>query len=858
MEIEKRGIRRRPTALTIRDGLRGTAGPSSFARVIGKPLPLVFCVALSSAIASCGGAGAESTGVGDLLRPISAKRPGNAVTRSQILEVQPGTTGPFLSRGNSGGLLVWVTEDEGTGGFWTGVLNQTGGVEGEPRRIAESPPGVELVQVGPVLEDRVVVVFSTQADERAVWTIGIGTGGELRSPPQQITEAPNEVLWLDSVRLASDTLVFWAERGAGSAQLYSMLVDAGGKPKTEVTRMHGAATSWQVRPHAGGALLALVNDQRQVALIAVDEEARVQSERVLEDSDGAHNDLDLAPSRNDWVVAFSQQRPIQHHVVSAVLDPDLRVKRSVDFALPPFGEQRLERLVEAPQGDDKPAYAVWQNTSTDAGQLRVAPLNWDGKVETQPLLIPQDSQKSPPEFAATADSFHALLWSCPVKLNCSEPQLPTLLTFNGKLEPTGIAAWSHAEQPPDLAWGLNCTDGDCLSLAATFSSPPNVQVLSSRNQGKWVMPAFKPEHTWPAATSAQAVARTDKLADFEVITSDAGSLIATLSDFDPNTPYVKPKTPAPDGRLAPVRAVLRLRWMPTDASKPLREEAPSPQVISYRARSVSGASLSKRGSQVLLAWTALDRDQAQVFTTLLDARGNKLSQRMLTRKPGEVYGLRTTAIDDGFMLAWVDERRGRPEAYVAKIGPTLNRISQDTRLGEAEAEATGADVALVGKQIWAARTQADGRIFVSRMNAKSLAVEGDELAVASGRGAREPRFVVTGDSVLLAWLADDPVPGLHYLKFTIGADAASGSVTSLRAARAEHFALYYDGKHAEAVVSSEGQLLQGRLENGGALKRVLDSSTPLPVSFLGKELWYYERSGAGPHLNRAQLESFPN
>src|SRR5690606_15492601 len=135
---------------------------------------------------------------------------------------------------------------------------------------------------------------------------------------------------------------------------------------------------------------------------------------------------------------------------------------------------------------------------------------------------------------------------------------------------------------------------------------------------------------------------------------DSGhELLTWLSYFDPDQPYVIPSTPAPDGRRAPVRALLS-----TVAVSPLGDSARSEsRVLSYRARSLGHVSLvSPEAGTGLVAWAAVDGKDPQLFATLVNERGEKARQKMLTRTPGEVSDVAAVRVADGYMIAWVDGR----------------------------------------------------------------------------------------------------------------------------------------------------------------------------------------------------------
>src|SRR5262249_27923845 len=131
----------------------------------------------------------------------------------------------------------------------------------------------------------------------------------------------------------------------------------------------------------------------------------------------------------------------------------------------------------------------------------------------------------------------------------------------------------------------------------------------------------------PSTTTVDELATTPELAALAATSDAEGATLAWLSYFDPTIPYEKPKTLAPDGRLAPVQAELRTQFIPAKlAPGAVDAVLPASETISIRARSVAGVALARKGARQLLTWTAIDNGFPQVFTTELDSFGHRLRQ----------------------------------------------------------------------------------------------------------------------------------------------------------------------------------------------------------------------------------------
>lgn len=851
--------------------MRGLTAPSNVARVtfqrqlyrlLGSGVA-IYSAALGS---GCGATQPETQNPGGILRPAERDKgsPTQRPAGGSVIRVGTGSLGPYVARGARGSLLVWATEQEPEG-FWTQSLDLSGQADGAPRRVDAVPGPLGLVHVADARRGEIDVLFSTRGDEAGLWLLALAEGGELRAPARRLAEAPNDLLWLTQVPARSGSLLFWAEYSGAQAQIFSLPLDAKGQPKTRVTRLHGSATAWQVRPAEYGALFAVVNAARKVELLQVDADAETLTLVEVPESVGARGDLDLAASGDQWIVSFSRAGLLEPHVMSAVFDASLKPVQPVDFAVPALGAQRLVQLAPGPSN-----YIAWQNLVQEPDYVRVARLNKSGKAEGAELLVPLHKAPSGteklPEFVSATRGLHALFWSCPESPNCEQPLLPTLLALDPKLDARSISASKFGDAAPDLTWGLSCSDENCLALSALFAEPPRISVLSSEARGSWVTQAFKADQGWPQAQSSRAVHPTKPLADFDLVVSGEDRVLVWLTEFDPNLPYVKPKTPAPDGKLAPVRSELWTQVLSSaETAGGASAPAANPTIISYRAHSVSGIATATRGEQTLLAWTALDNNQPQVFTTLLDARGAKLSQRMLTRKPGEVQELSAVALADGFALAWLDERRGRLETYVAKLDPKLQRKSEDTRLGDASVSGSGVTIAALGNEAWVVRTVASD-VILTRLDAVKF-TQVAEVKLHTGEAPASPVLAATDSGFMLAWLEFGETPSVLYL--SLDAAGRPSAVASLPLeSEAQSLALECAGSRCTAVVSTlsaggGGEFWQARLEPRGSFESILNHSAALPVApqLRGDELWFYsplqsvgQPAGATvPALHRALL-----
>src|SRR5690606_13989534 len=130
--------------------------------------------------------------------------------------------------------------------------------------------------------------------------------------------------------------------------------------------------------------------------------------------------------------------------------------------------------------------------------------------------------------------------------------------------------------------GLGCGDAGCSALAAPKSGPAPIYWVKLMNVSDvFLRAAHKQDQTQrPSLGANEAWQELDPLADLAALPGADAELVSWITHFDPTLPYERPKAPAPDGRFAPVRALLQ-----TLHTGKLDSE---PTSISIRARSLGG------------------------------------------------------------------------------------------------------------------------------------------------------------------------------------------------------------------------------------------------------------------------------
>jgi hypothetical protein len=661
---------------------------------------------------------------------------------------------------------------------------------------------------------------------------------------------------VEVVSLGERRLVSWAVQQGDDAEIKGVVLGANGEPEGDPRALvTGSVRAWQLVSFAGGAALGVVRADGSVELHLLSPRGEARTKPLTVSPPGrAELDLDLAVAGESLVLAWSDARDGESRVYRAVVGADGAVRVPPGPLTPALGEQALVRLVARPGGSR--AFAVFESPAERDGSVRafdVVAIDSGGRASAERGRILFDSEEGAvPELSAVGDGLAALTLGsvCGRKENCAEADvLPTFVRFTPKLEVSASEPFrleALGGEPAELGFGLACGRDQCFALAALGQAPaPVFAVKLERRSDAWRAAAESvgaPER--PSIRENRVLATSDVLADVTLARVGTGTLAASLTDFDPTIPWAKLKTAAPDGRFEPLRARLELFGLKEDGSA----LAP-PFALSIRAHSLGGIALapSLSTSDVLAAWTGLDLGQPQVFLTLVGPEGGRRSQRMLTRKSGDTSDVATVAVQNGWLVAWVDERDKDPEVYATRVDGRLTRIGQEQRLTKAAGPATEVEMATIGDGAivaWAdARDPAapgEADIYVSRIAARDAAPQGAERLVLATRGhSFAPSLEPLGDGLLLAWLERGTVdaPGSPAVAFAAldASGAARGEPQRFPLERGEPGALSLDcaGEQCRVVVSI--RIGDDAAVYGAVVNRELSSFSPRRLASLGSK-----------------------
>lgn len=688
----------------------------------------------------------------------------------RLAKVPGGTFGPYVVEMAAAPSLIWAEPTAG-GRAWYSLDSN----DPKPQKLVSSTGELRLAAVrsAPGGERAIVVSALHDGATHRIEAFVVDDRSRSRPSVATVAEGREEILWIEAMPLSRGALVLWAVRRGESATLLARTLGAGeSEPRTLVQ----GALAWQGVAHGGGAAVAAVMDSAggpmgPVKLFRVDESGSlIGGPLTVNAAASAAQDVDLIALTDGLLLGWTDNTGGESRVHVARVDGAGKVAQAPSAVVPSLGEQAFLKLAKDPSGAG--AYLIFEPVGrAPQGQrtIAVARLDQLGRFTGDRAHIDHFATDGTlPEVAPFAGGVGVLTRApvCEQGAECASTRArPFYVRLDRSLSVVGGAPIPANDGWAALAWGLSCRGDACAVLAASAQDPaPIFTVDVTAVSDGWRLPANSaPRPEPPRLAGVRALASIDLLADIDVLSENGATLAATLTYFDPSTPYERLSRPAPDGRFDPLRALLQI-WLPDEPDA-------APQTISLRARSLGGVALAPMGGSspgALLAWAALDNGQPQVFLTLLDGRGKKVSQRMLTRSDGEVSDVAAARVADGWIVAWVDERDGDPEIYAAKIDARLQRVGPEQRVTRAPGAASGPALLPVADGVvlvWADAREGEkpgwSDIYTTKLAASDAAPAAERVLFASRHHAHSPVLAARGDGVVVAWGESEIDAGLQ-------------------------------------------------------------------------------------------------
>ena len=814
------------------------------------------------------------------------------VSQSAIARVPAGTFGPYLGMRASGGLAVWASVPEDARYWYARPLSDRGEASGEVVLIGDAPSDLGLVSVRAWHENFALLSSHKTSDGEVVTLSVLADNGALRSGPTSLGRSSKSVLWVEAIPNARGGTVLWAANGAGRAEIWSVEVNAKGESLGAARLLARDVGAWQAASFGKSIALAVThvgkgNTHGPIELSLLNG-PDVPTPIVINSEISADLDLDLAALGERVVLAWSDHRRGETRVFSAAVDSNGKIIASAAPATPPLGEQAVLRVIPPTEGGTR-GYLAWEELDAQVATYRsfqVAEFLPNGRVSSPRGLFEYwKMDGSMPEIAATERGVAVLTLApvCQHDAPCTKasPIAPEFIEFDaGFVIRSTEPLWPTRDSAPSsLAWNLTCPNATCFALTAQAGVPSPVALTRLEHiTDSYRAPAQRVElPPPPRIVSDEALAETQPLSQIALTETSAGTLLGWITDFDPTTPWVKLKKPTADGRLEPLRARLDLQAFAASAPFTALSGAEN---LSLRAHSLGGIALSGGAAKkdTLAAWAGLDAGQPQVFLTLVDNAGKKLTQRMLTHKTGDLSDVALAAAGADYLVAWVDERSGDPEVYATRVNHALNHVSAEQRITQAPGAAT--DLALVATKSGALAVWADAReseqagsadIYASALRSSDAKAAGAELALQKTRThSFAPVARAYGSGALVAWLEaaserSEGEPAHVNFAMLDEAGRVTGSVQSVNVGGGTPVTIGLDcaQQACHAIVSVDaggrGELYaiafhDGKVENPVRIRTSNGAAFSVAPLVHGSEVYIGEAVQGRARLRRLQLE----
>ena len=726
-----------------------------------------------------------------------------------VAQVPSGTQGPIATSRGDRTLAVWAESTDSTWRFRSVLIQPATGKAGAPTELGAAPENLELLFLR-MLDDSGAILAYTHADNNGGHRFAamlLDDQGHARSEPVPLSVSGEALLWIDVVSTSKGPLVLWASSRGDRADVRAAALGRDGSIRTAAHDVASDLRAWQVAPSPRGAALATVRAVANkangpVSLSWLDDTGGpIERPIALTQTDTAELDIDVAQVGDNSVVAWTDRLAGDARLYAAAVNGTGQVVTVAHPLTAPLGDQSLVKVVPAPKSAR--GYLFWENLlAPDSSRtLQAAPIDDKAQLgaEHAAIAFPGTSERAPevvtsPEglsLVTQVPSATLRQFAMPAKVDLSfdgeEPaSVPVLLSLSDKLEVRGVTPILLSARPmvPSLVWGLHCNAADCFVLAAlsgesraavlgasisqTARASRSLQAASSVKTGPAGFDAADAKLRAFLTTRADAPKRprlaavrvigdSEPLSDLRVTNTDV-PLVATLTYFDPTAPLTPLSAPAEDGRREPLQARIDLRG-------PLGESSASRGFVSLRARSTGGLAwaVEPETKDKLLAWSALDQRQAQVFVTEFNEAGKKRAQRMITHTKANVTDIAAAAGAGGFFVGWIDDQAQSSQAYFEQLTGKLERKGSEHVVSASTSGKTGLRLLATASELWAvwsdtretSKDRAD--LFIRRFAlTDGHALGAEQRLFETSAHSHSPMLAVSDSAVFIAWMESEP------------------------------------------------------------------------------------------------------
>jgi hypothetical protein len=184
------------------------------------------------------------------------------------------------------------------------------------------------------------------------------------------------------------------------------------------------------------------------------------------------------------------------------------------------------------------------------------------------------------------------------------------------------------------------------------------------------------------------------------------------------------------------------------------------------------------GTEFVIAWIDQRDGNEEVYLARLDETGAKIGADIRVTVDGSRS--RNPAIagtGSGFAIAWADDRDGNSEIYLARFADDASRIGGDIRVTDAAESSSHPSVAWTGNTYalsWQDLRDGDLEIYAARLSASGIKLGSDVRIMDAPGLSLGPSVVWSGRELLIAW-RDESAGGGSQLFFA-QVDAAGNEI----------------------------------------------------------------------------------
>lgn len=727
-----------------------------------------------------------------------------------------GTFGPRLVRNGKSAIVVSAPRSDSGRRWLASALDEKDAPIGSSKHeLAEAPEDSSAWDVKPV-GDGFVLSWTRPSDSgEQLLSVALAADGSPRAAPALITKSGDDLVAVRLIPLGDGggALLTYGEKlvpkgaVAATGSLFAIALDALGRPTSPLpVRVAEKLSAWQVaalgRDTAIAAIVQRSEPSKKGELTAHDDIVRaakavtlsltpkgiVASDAVVLAEDDVLPEIDVvSPSPGRALVVWTDRHEVDAHLFAMALDVTGKPKAlgAAKRAVPPRGDQAIVSLVATKTG----AVVLWEAVSPRSirdsrRRFELVRLSDAGDALATPRGFWFPYETDEPELVRAGDDDVAVLTygsSCTNDGGPCGDVRPWVLRLSGpSLTPKQSELVDVASLNVMHAFDLGCPNGQCEVLAEGSGSPATVALAKAQSKDlplKWVYRDFvESSATPPRLEGATALARELEFTGLHATRAGAGTLVGWIT-YAPDSADVGEVVEEIKGKKGKVEKKVVKKAKPTEGGARvavrLLDGTGDPvgpvTTISEKALSKGDVAVAWGESSGVVAYVSRAEGDEEVYVSRVDKKGLKSGQSSrITHAPGAASDVALTSLaEGGYLLAWVDARKGAsPAVYAVRLDKSGAKVGSEVKIGGGVAgDVSDLSLATMGPRVVAVwsdarddATHGYADVFFTVINPKDLKAASSEKPIAKTKThSHYPVAVTRGDGgALIGWVEDDP------------------------------------------------------------------------------------------------------